>query len=535
MRKFPATLPALAVSLVALAAAQARAFAQTPGNALVMAWNIDAISTFDPAQIGEVVTNELVTNTCDSLVTFAIGDEREVEPSFAESWEVSQDGQEITFHLRQGATFPSGNPVTAQDAAWSLHRVVHLGFGNAATLTEYGFTAENVETMITATDDHTLVMRLDRPYPVTLVLQAIAANRVAAILDRETIMANEGGGDHGNAYLTTRTECVGPYRLAQWNAGEAVILEANDTYWGQAPGLQRVFIRHVAEAGTQRLLLEQGDVDVARDLGPDDLSALDAGGMIAVERVLRPQLFFWTFNMTEGPFAEPQVRRAMRYLIDYDALQDSVMSYLGVQRASFTPIGSVGALDEAEGQPFELDLDRARELLAEAGYPDGFSSSVLIGTLPHSAPIAESIQQNAAQIGVQLSLERMANAQLFSRIRAREYQSGMLAWQTAVPDAHGMASRLVFNPNNDPNAPMSMYPSWRAGYFDEEVNARIDAALMESDLAARDAMYADLQRDIMEDGPMAIMFQMYNVAGVRPEIQNWTWNGFRTDYAAVTK
>jgi peptide/nickel transport system substrate-binding protein len=510
--------------------------AATPKTALVMAWNIDAISTFDPAQVGEVVTNELLQNTCDSLVDFDPADERKMIPLFAESWTVSADRKTIAFKLRSGAKFPSGNIATAQDLALSMQRVVKLGFGNATTLTEYGFAKDNVEQRIVAPDDTTLVLTFDKAYPTTLVLQAIAANRVSAIMDMKTLMANQQNGDLGNKYLATHTECIGPYRLAQWNAGESVLLQANDNYWGQKPTLKRVLIKHVSESGTQRLMVGQGDVDVARDLTPEDLKDLESSKDMSIAKVLRPQLYLWTFNLAEGgPFANEKVRLAMRYLVDYEGLGKTVMANLGVPRASFAQLGAVGALDEKQGQPFKLDLDKAKALLTEAGYPDGFTAKLIFGTLQHAAPIAQSVQQNAAKVGVNLTLERMANAQLFAKVRGREFQSAMQAWQTSVPDAHGNASRLVYNPDNRPEAKLTQIPVWRTGFQSKELNEKVDAALLELDAAKRDALYAELQNEVMAKGPMAIMFQMYNTAAVRNDLKNWTWNGFRTYYAPAAK
>ena len=510
--------------------------AATPKTALVMAWNIDAISTFDPAQVGEVVTNELLQNTCDSLVDFDPADERKMIPLFAESWTVSPDRKTITFKLRSGAKFPSGNIATAQDLALSMQRVVKLGFGNATTLTEYGFAKDNIEQRIVAPDDTTLVLTFDKAYPTTLVLQAIAANRVSAIMDMKTLMANQQNGDLGNKYLATHTECIGPYRLVQWNAGESVLLQANDNYWGQKPTLKRVLIKHVSESGTQRLMVGQGDVDVARDLTPEDLKDLESSKDMSIAKVLRPQLYLWTFNLAEGgPFANEKVRLAMRYLVDYEGLGKTVMANLGVPRASFAQLGAVGALDEKQGQPFKLDLDKAKALLTEAGYPDGFTAKLIFGTLQHAAPIAQSVQQNAAKVGVNLTLERMANAQLFAKVRGREFQSAMQAWQTSVPDAHGNASRLVYNPDNRPEAKLTQIPVWRTGFQSKELNEKVDAALLEPDAAKRDALYAELQNEVMAKGPMAIMFQMYNTAAVRNDLKNWTWNGFRTYYAPAAK
>lgn len=509
--------------------------AATPADSLVMAWNIDAISTWDPAQIGEVVTSEIYSNTCDTLVDFRVNDETQLDPSLAKSWDVSADRKTLTFHLQDNLKFADGSPATAGDLAWSMQRVVKLGYGNAAAIKEYGFTKENVDSRITAPDDKTLILAFDKAYPTRLVLQAIAANNVSSLLNRKVVEKQAVDGDLGHQYLSTHTACVGPYQLVRWNAGEGVVLQATPDYWGKAPALKRILIRHVAETGTQRLLVTQGDVDIARDLSADDLKTLDESGKVSVVKVLKPQLFFWTFNNEDPIFKNEKVRLAMRYLIDYDGLAKSVMPYLGVPRASFVQNGAFGALDAKAGQPFHLDLAKARQLLTEAGYPDGFSASVLFGTLPHSAPIAQSIQQNAAKVGVKLNLERMANAQLFSRARGREFQSAMMAWQTSVPDAYGNASRLVFNPDNRKEARATQYPSWRAAYYDPQMNQKVEAALLEPDDARRSAMYADLQKEQMEKGPMAIMFQMYNSAGINRVVKNWTWNGFRVWYGAASK
>ena len=151
---------------------------------------------------------------------------------------MSPDRKTITFKIRKGAKFPSGNIATAQDLALGMQRVVKLGFGNSTTLTEYGFSKDNVEQRITAPDDTTLVLSFDKAYPTTLLLQAIAANRVSAAMDMKTIMANQQNGDLGNKYLATHTECIGPYRLAQWNAGESCLLQANDNYSGAEAGAE---------------------------------------------------------------------------------------------------------------------------------------------------------------------------------------------------------------------------------------------------------------------------------------------------------
>ncbi|UXM96600.1 ABC transporter substrate-binding protein (plasmid) [Bartonella sp. HY329] len=509
--------------------------AKTPSDTLIIAWNIDAIITFDPAQIVEVVTDEIFQNMCNSLVSIDPNNEKAILPMLAQSWEVSQDNTQIKFHLRDDLKFADGRPASASDIEWALKRVVKLNFANAATLKEYGITADNIDEAVKAIDDKTLILKFDKPYPPQLTLTAIGANRVASALDRETIMQNEKNGDFGNQYLITHTACVGPYELQRWNAGEGVLLTVNKNYWGAAPKLRQILIRHVGEPGTQRLLLEKGDIDVARDLTPEDVNDLEKNTDVVVSRILRPTLNHWSFNTADPIFSNEKVRLAMRYLIDYEGLSKTVLKGVGVTRASFVQLGAFGALDEAQGQPFSLDIEKAKSLLVEAGYKDGFEASVLIGTHPYSSPIAQSIQDNASKIGVKLKIERMANSQLFSKVRSREFQTAMYGWAASVPDAHSNASRLIYNPDNRLEAKNAGYPSWRASYFDENVNNEILAALFEKDPQKREQRYFDLQKEMFEKGPQAYIFQLYNVAGLRPEIKKWVWNGYRAFYDLAEK
>ncbi|MBE9637965.1 ABC transporter substrate-binding protein [Salipiger mangrovisoli] len=527
--------PLLAASALALGAA-AGAQAATPDSALVMAYNIDAISSFDPAQIAEVVTDEIIMNACDALVDYDPENEAEFVPSLAESWDVSEDGQTVTFHLRDGIVYPDGTPGSAGDLVWSMKRVVELGFGNSASLTEYGFTQDTIDRLISAPDDRTVVMQLDKPYPVNLLLASIAANRVSVMLNRSEVEAHETDGDRGNAYLQDKSACVGPYSVAQWNPSESVLLQANETYTGpNTPNLPRVLIRHVAEPGTQRLLLEKGDVDVARNLTAEDLDALESQDGVDVVRTLVPSLFYMGMNVTKPPFDDPKVRLAMRHLIDYQGLADSVMKGVGVPRASFVQLGAFGALDEKEGQPFKVDVEKAKALLAEAGFPEGFEVSLIIGSHPYGNPIAQSVQETASKAGVTFKIERMANAQLYARNRARDFDAALLGFKTNVPDANGMASRLVMNPDNALEAKLTQYPAWRSGYQDEEMNARVEAALFERDPELRARMYHALQQDIMQQGPMAYIMQTMSAAGKRDSLHDWTWNGFRIYYGKATK
>ncbi|QEE12610.1 ABC transporter substrate-binding protein [Bartonella krasnovii] len=515
-----------------------QASAKTPTDTLVMAWNLDAISTFDPAQFTDVYGSEIIYNVCDNLVSTATDDPTKIVPSLATHWDVSGDDHStvITFHLRDGLKFNDGRAANANDLVWGMKRIVKLKMGNAAIFNEYGITEKNIDDALQAPDEKTVVMKFDKPYPAELILNNVVASRATALLDRETIMKHEKDGDLGNRYLKTHAACVGPYELKSWRPGEALLLRASSHYWGDAPKLKQILIRHVAEPGTQRLLLQKHDIDVARNLTPEDLADLQKAKDIKVEKVLVPTMMYWGFNTTNPIFAKEKVRLAMRYLIDYEGLGKKLLKGIGIPRASFIPLGNFGALDEKEGQPFKLDIQKAKKLLAEAGYPNGFEANFLVSNAPYTVLFAQSLQDSAAQAGVHLKIERVAGTQLFSKVNARAFDTAFIGWNNDSADPHTMASRLVYNPDNRFEAKNTAYPSWKHGYFDAEMNQKVEEALFQKDPQKRAKIYADLQRELMQKGPYAFIYQQYSVIAMTSDVKKWVWNSApRIFYSAIEK
>ncbi|MBX4335133.1 ABC transporter substrate-binding protein [Bartonella raoultii] len=525
-------------ALIALGMFAQQASAKTPKNTLVMAWNIDGIRTFDPAQINDVYASEIILNVCDNLVSTAIDNPAKIVPSLAKSWDVSGSDHStvLTFHLRDGLKFNDGRVAHANDIIWGMKRIIKLKMANASIFNEYGITEQNMDAAFDAPDEKTVVIKFDKPYPVELLLNNIIASRATALLDRKTIMKHEKDGDMGNQYLKSHAACVGPYQLKSWRPGEAVLLRASSHYWGEKPKLKQILIRHVPEPGTQRLLLQKHDIDVARNLTPEDLADLKATTDVKVETVLEPTMMYWGFNMTNPIFANEKVRLAMRYLIDYEGLGEKLLKGIGVPRASFIPLGNFGALDEKEGQPFKLDLQKAKQLLTEAGYPDGFKVDFLVSNIPYALAIAQSIQDNAEKVGVHLNIERLAGTQLFSKVDSRSFDTVFVGWNNDSADPHTMASRLIYNPDNRPEARETGYPSWKHGYFDEEMNKKVEEALFQKDPKKRAQIYADLQRELMQKGPYAFVFQKYSVIAMTPAVKKWVWNSApRIFYSAIEK
>ncbi|MBI1775536.1 MAG: ABC transporter substrate-binding protein [Proteobacteria bacterium] len=523
----------LAAALVILMSAAANA--ATPRDALVIAWNLDGVLTLDPAQIGETITDEIMGNVCDPLLLKDYADSRKIVPGVAESWSVSPDGRTWTFKIRKDLKHPSGNPVTAEDAAWSMRRVVKLNLASAQNITQWGISKDEVDEKIKTVDADTFAVTFDKPYPRSILGPAVFAVRYAYVLDMKEIMKHAQGDDLGNTWLKTNTACVGAHHLKSWIANDTIILERNEGYWRGASQVRRVIVRHVPESSAERLLLEKGDIDIARVLNPTDLEAAAESTGSRVITSPRAQFYYLTLYGGDPILANPKVRLAFRYLVDYEGLQKTVMRFEGMARNSPIPLGAFGALSKEEGQPFRLDLAKAKQLLSEAGYPNGFTKEFIVAnTFPYT-DLAQHIQANAAKVGITLNINQMAYAQIMTRNRGRNFEVVMSAWAISYPDAHAMAETLAFNPDNRPEARKSQYPTWRANWSDVWFNGMVESALLEKDEAKRHEMYAEIQRRHMQEGPFVILFQTNRNLAVHKQVKEIKTNNDNVFYTTAVK
>ena len=239
--------------------------ASTPDDTLVIAKDIADIITMDPAEVFELTTGEIIANLYDRVMMFEPEDLQTLVGGVAESWEFSNAGKTITFKIRPGLKFHSGNPVRAEDVAWSLQRVVKLNKTPAFIITQFGWNADNVDDLVKVTNSGDLQITITENFSPALVLNALSAG-IASVIDMKLVMQNEKDGDLGYEWLKSRSAGSGAFSLKTWKANEIVTLEANSSYRHGAPGMKRVILRHVSEPSSQRLLLEKGDIDLARNL-----------------------------------------------------------------------------------------------------------------------------------------------------------------------------------------------------------------------------------------------------------------------------
>jgi peptide/nickel transport system substrate-binding protein len=344
-------------------------------------------------------------------------DAKVVTPELAERWEVSPDNKVYTFHLRKDATFHDGAKVSAKDVKWSFDRAIAAG-GFPAVQMAAGSLDPTAK--FEAVDDYTFRITLAKPnklilpdlvVPVPVIINSELAKKHATAADPwalEWVSRNDAGG--------------GAYRIESWTPGQQTVFVRFDAWKsGPLPRLTKVIYRQIASAGTRRALLEKGDVDVSVGLPPKDYAELAKGTKIKVIGVpVQNDLIFVDMNTKIKPFDNPKVRQAISYAIPYKEILATALYNRGVGM-----FGGDAAKPYAPTWPVPInhatDLAKARALLAEAGLPNGFKSTLSFDLSEATVrePTAILIQESLKKIGVEVTLEKVPGANWFAQMASK--------------------------------------------------------------------------------------------------------------------
>ena len=486
----------------------------TRANTLVFAADMTDLITLDPAVVYEFGGTQTAGNIYETLVSFNPG-EPELVPLLAESWEIAEDGDmwKMTFQLNPSATFASGNPVTAEDFVFSWERVIDINGSPAFLLTEVcGMSKGN----ITAVDATTLELKI----PSTLspqVCLSVLTFVTTAVVEKAAVEPNLGD-DFGQTWLNDNSAGSGPYTLAGWNRSVDVTLDANPSYWGgAAPAMRRVIMQNMPEVANRQAAIETGDADIVQELGPEQATALEGNPDVSLVKVLNTILAYVSVNATMPPFDNPDARQALRYAINYD----NIITLLGGNGELVQEIIPMGFAGHTGNNPFTQDLEKAKELFANAGVTEGavIPFTVATATAPGGvdwATIAASIQADLAQIGINLEIQQMQQSELLTKYRAQELPMLLMNWSPDFPDPDGNGT------------PFSNYEAqslaWRNSWNDATAIDLSRRAAVEADPAARVALYGELVDYVQNNGPYAILYQPTRVYAVRNNVAGFIYD-----------
>jgi ABC-type transport system substrate-binding protein len=458
--------------------------------------------SLDPALSTDVPTGRAVAYVFDGLTTFT--PDAQVEPALAERWDVSPDGSRFTFHLRRGVKFHDGTPLTAQHVLASWRRALDPATkgGRGEPLQPIrgarDFADGKAKSIagLSAPNDSTVVVQLDEPLGIFPKLLDMP---VAAIVPPGMSPDKPVG--------------TGPWRLVEWKHDDYLLFAKNPDYWGSAPKGDSLRARIIGEPSTAVAEFESGNVDVLlipsgeTQQWEDDESKKDM--LMSVPAL---QLVYIGINVTRGPLRDTRVRQAINYAIDRELIVKRLVSGRGRLAAGVIPPSLDGA--DTNRAPYPFDLNRAKQLLRDAGHANGIDVELWVGGNPLLGRIAQTVQAYLNQAGIRTKIVQRESAA--AREAARNGQTDMILkdWYADYPDAENFLYPLLHSANKGAGGNVSFFEH---GEFDRIVSA----ARREPDEAKRNALYRQADSLAFVEAPM-VFFYFYNqLYAVQPWIKGF--------------
>ena len=459
------------------------------GGTLVVAHQSDPAEGLDPHKTIGFPSHRAFELVYTSLVRY--NKALEIEPDLATEWD-QPDSATWVFTLREGVLFHNGREFTADDVKYSFERVVDPDVGSP-----YASVYEPIES-IDVVDTYTVRINLKHPYPG--LLDNIAMLRGSAIVPREVVEEN---GD-----LSLVAVGTGAFKLSSYVPDEEITFVRNDDFYRDGlPYLDGIVYQIITDETSRLAAIRSGAVDFAA-LGPDTAVRLENSELNVIE-IKNFELPQFMMNASRPPFDDPRVREAIQLAIDRNALLNGVVSGQGVLSGPI-PTGHAYSLS-VEELPYEVDLDRARALLAEAGYPDGFSTNILTGSLrPEWADFAIIMQSNLAQIGIDTDITILEwGVFLQKAFSERDYDTRIVTATIQEPSQYTYDYFHSESPRN------------RAEFYTGELDELAELTRTASSQEERAAAFEEIQKALLKDGPIVYAYTPFEYVALQPYV-----NGF---------
>lgn len=493
-------------------AAQGEAADSEYKDTLVFAMNTD-VQSMDPQIQNDTTSEQVVKMLYNTLLKFE--DDGTVVGDLAESWSVSEDKLTWTFNLKQGVKFHNGKELTSADVKATFDRALNAEAGGLRT-TEI----IKMFTSVEAPDPYTVTITTDAPYGP---MESLMCNMSLGIMDADYI--EQYGLDLGTS--AEGENGTGPFKVVSWERDQEIVVERFDDYFGTPAKLQTVVYTIIPEAASRVIALETGEVDVIDKPTDEDLARLEADteNFTVLRKPTISQRLF-RFGCNDPIISNTKVRQAIVYAIDRQAIIDAL--FTGSGYPSTAPLAPVtfGYSDLGE---IEQDLELAKSLLAEAGYPDGFDTKIITTErYQNGIELAEIISQQLAEIGINAEIEVWEWSALsasWNGITADEFDQPIFIMGAgpSMRDADGGLRGLYTTSEtglNDRNYGF---------YSNAEVDALIEQGMQETDQQKRVEIYKEAMEILYREDPVAFwLFDMYGLAITSSKVEGVTLSPIST-------
>ena len=481
------------------------AAAQSPAT-LVVGLVAEPVN-LDPAQVTDLNSNRVGRRVVETLVTFP-DESTQVVPGLAESWTISRDGLRYTFKLRRGIAFHDGTPLNAEAVKFSIERQIlpEHPFNKLGKYPFANYFFGNVKA-VEVVDEHTVQFVLKEPRASFLaVLTAGAASVVSPTAVRKA----------GESYPLAPVG-TGPFKFVQWDRGQRVVLEKNASYWKHPVKIDRVVYRPIVEDQARLTELLTGSLHLIVGVPPDFVGQLEGNPQVGLLKQVGAHVWYLGINGQKKPFDDKRVRQALNYAVNKDAIVRDVLKGTGAVSVGPVLPGTWGA--EPSLKPYPYDPARARKLLAEAGYPNGFSTSLWV---PESgsgmqSPVAMStvIQSNLRAVGVNVALQTMEWGAYLAKLRSKEQELFALSWMAGNEDPDMVMYPLLHSSQWTPGGPN------RAMYKNAHFDDLLHQARVATDQAKRAELYREAQRILYDDPPWIFIDHEVQTAAFARRVQGF--------------
>jgi ABC-type transport system substrate-binding protein len=461
--------------------------------------------SLDPALSTDVPTGRAVGYLFDGLTRFT--PDARVIPGLAASWEVSPDGLTYTFHLRRGVTFTDGTPFVARQVLASWRRVLDPKVRGGRGWPLYPVRgaqafAEGKATSIdglSAPNDSTVVVVLKEPFAIFPKLLAMPVASIAP----ETVPANFGEHPVG----------TGPWRLIEWRHDDYILFAPNAHYWGGPPRADSLKARIIAEPSTAVAEFESGTVDVLQ-IPQGEIADWeeDAERRKLLTSTPSLELVYAAINTTRGPLRDPRIRQALNYGIDRMRIDRNLIANRGRLAAGVIPPSLPGADTTRSG--YQFDTTKARQLLRDAGYPNGIDLELWTSTNPLYVRIAETLQAYLKLSGIRIKIVQRESAAAREAARKGGTDLFLKDWYADYPDAENFLYPLLHSANKGVGGNVSFYQN-------AQYDSIVTAARREQDEAKRVALYREADQIAFRDAPMIFLWFYSELYAVQPWIRGF--------------
>ena len=508
------------------AGAESKSTAETKGvdvdttGYLIAALNAD-IQTADVQKTSK--DYEVPFNIFDRLVDVEVGTDgnSKIVPSLAESWDISDDGLEYTFHLRQGVKFHNGNDFTAEDVAYTFHRMLTVEGGvNTEFIDQIKgadeLLAGETDTLegVEVADDYTIKVTLKEPFAGFL---ASISSPGVSIYDSE---ATEAAGDQFGMDPAV-TVGTGPFEFASWSFNNQLVLTRNEDYWKGASGLPGVVIKIIPDTETQSMMFESGELDILDlDYAADSVDRFTETYPDQIVQGPRVGIVYFTMNFNKEPFQDVRVRKAVQMSIDRQAILDALYGGRGQVEQGIFPHGLIGFNPDQE--EIKYDPEAAKALLAEAGYADGFDMEIAADSSASDTMTMalEIVSDQLAEVGIRAEIKNYDESTWLETRKSGELGSFMSTWSADYNDPDNFI--YTFFGNEEKTRIRSI------NYPDTEVMERVAKARTIVNEDERLAEYKALEEKIIhEDAAWVPMFSRLHLFAVSKRVQGFAplWSG----------